>query len=404
MRVLLSKYNDDPDDTRYIVYDSRTRVSETIPKDMLYGQGIQGVTDDELTCFETFDGYCEGLEIQHKLFGDLSVDMYRHGEHGLELIGLPEECERDLQGGDTLYLADYTHRTAVEFRFPAYILGLRKLDCTGVDYCLFYNKRLPKDLSAYFWVKEIGLPLNFNITSKAFNGASHLQTVSVNRPSTIPVPDASEDSYIGSSAFRGCINLKSIDLTGFNVAEIPESCFEGCRKLEHFGMPDGLGKIGFRAFYRCSKLTEFELPTSVHTVGGSAFAGSGLRSFALPKDTELTNFGGGAFAGCTSLKEVDLTYLKELDNSEIFAGCHALQKITLGEDLRALSLDVFSGLESLHEIEIPAQLTKHSISIGLHPPVDVLVLLHEHTATTLGIYDREGISKRCKNLHYRVID
>ena len=89
---------------------------------------------------------------------------------------------------------------------------------------------------------------------------------------------------IGIKAFGNCVNLTSIDL--------PEEVFASCYPLALSELPAGLTKIGYRAFYRCSsigsKLTE--LPAELISIGGSAFESCGLKVITFKgTPTTITN-------------------------------------------------------------------------------------------------------------------
>ena len=63
------------------------------------------------------------------------------------------------------------------------------------------------------------------IWQEAFSGCSMLGFGS----NVVSLPSSVNKIYSG--AFRGCTNLKSIDLTNTQITEIPTACFFGCEKL-----------------------------------------------------------------------------------------------------------------------------------------------------------------------------
>lgn len=81
---------------------------------------------------------------------------------------------------------------------------------------------------------------------------------------------------IGSSAFSGCVELESLNITSSSITEISSYTFANCKKLESFTIPKHVTSIGSSAFENCDKLTSVTIPQSVTYIGAKAFKGSGL--------------------------------------------------------------------------------------------------------------------------------
>ena len=81
---------------------------------------------------------------------------------------------------------------------------------------------------------------------------------------------------IGSSAFSGCVELESLNITSSSITEISSNTFANCKKLESFTIPKHVTSIGSSAFENCDKLTSVTIPQSVTYIGAKAFKGSGL--------------------------------------------------------------------------------------------------------------------------------
>ena len=72
-------------------------------------------------------------------------------------------------------------------------------------------------------------------------------------------------------------------------------------------MPDGVTKIGEKAFQGCTRLNQINIPEGVTEIGEFAFLGcSSLTQITIPAN--LTDIGQGAFYGCNSLTK---TYFKQ---------------------------------------------------------------------------------------------
>ena len=87
-------------------------------------------------------------------------------------------------------------------------------------------------------------------------------------------------------------------------------------------LPEGLERIGQRAFSDCERLTDIQLPEGLKAIGARAFSGTALTSVVIPDS--VTYIGDGAFAGCEQLEYVQLPQSVEL-GEDVFDGCTALQ-------------------------------------------------------------------------------
>lgn len=113
----------------------------------------------------------------------------------------------------------------------------------------------------------------------------------------------------------------------------------------------------------CPLLGSITLPSTVKTIGENAFKGqSKLTSVNFPDVETIT---GGAFSGCTSLKEATLgiySTVKGQDNKFIFDNDVPLEKLTLSraetdkstndkDDVKGI---IFQSLTNLKELHLPA--------------------------------------------------
>ena len=111
---------------------------------------------------------------------------------------------------------------------------------------------------------------------------------------------------IGSYAFTGCTNLKSVTCEAGSTLEIiGASAFAGCSSLTSINIPAGVTSIGASAFADCTALgsVTYAAGTQLETIGENAFAScSSLASIIIP--VGVTSIGASAFEGCTSLTSV----------------------------------------------------------------------------------------------------
>lgn len=196
--------------------------------------------------------------------------------------------------------------------------------------------------------------------------------------STVAIDDSIET--IPNEAFKGCTNLKMVNLTNRSCLEtIGDSAFEGCTALEQMGfsstyyskwnhelqksesaqviMPsyniksigdnafkdcaalksiffgeNGFESIGNSAFENCTSLKELDIKNYITKIGDSAFKGcTGIKYLKVETYWALT-IGISAFEGCTDLRYVDLIGCNgnPLSISEkAFADCHKLWRVAL---------------------------------------------------------------------------
>lgn len=81
---------------------------------------------------------------------------------------------------------------------------------------------------------------------------------------------AYEVTKIGSSAFKYCRNIQSIQLP-YGLLEIENDAFNDC-SLRSIDIPPTVKKIGEDAFYSCDNLTDIKLHEGLEKIGNAAFS------------------------------------------------------------------------------------------------------------------------------------
>ena len=126
---------------------------------------------------------------------------------------------------------------------------------------------------------------------------------------SIVIPDSV--TYIGDRAFSYYYNhdeettmrLKSVKL-GKGVKEIGAAAFYELKDLTTVEIPEDseLTTIGQSAFENCSSLASIHIPAKTKTIGVSAFASTGLKSITIPESVNA--IWAGAFWDCENLTSV----------------------------------------------------------------------------------------------------
>lgn len=88
--------------------------------------------------------------------------------------------------------------------------------------------------------------------------------------------------------------------------------------LSSIKIPNGVSKIGEKAFCDCHLLTSVEIPNSVTEIGEMAFFGCGIKEIVIPNSVII--IGKYAFANCNNLFQLDVPYIPGYfpDNKETF--------------------------------------------------------------------------------------
>lgn len=244
-------------------------------------------------------------------------------------------------------------------------------------------------------VTEVDISGAVNINTGVFKGCSELVKVILSNNATT----------IGSSVFEDCVKLTDVNIptkltylntnvfmnTGLVSIEIPASIkkigvaksttaisstskgnvFRNCKNLTTVIVKGTDVELAGYSFAGCEKLTtvgatEGKVDTAVFSVVGTlAFAGSGVTSVNIGKDTSFLTGTSGLFAGCDKLTTVtfedDVTtvianmfgsYSSSIDKMD-YDGCTALTNVTLPKSLVTIKNDAFEGCSALTKITLP---------------------------------------------------
>ncbi len=213
---------------------------------------------------------------------------------------------------DKLVINSYTFNSGSSTNAP--FLGtdidMLEVNTNNVARYLFYGSNVKE-----VYLNQTGTTVN----SYAFYGCSMLETINF-----------SNVGSINSNAFMGCASLgitwdEPLDLSGFD--NIPGSVFQNCTSLKGIIVGEGCSIQNY-AFAGCTSLA------------------------TIYNDDEISVISTGAFQGCSSLTELDLTGTTNI-GTWAFEGCNNLDKIIVLDscNLNPGSFDDISIVVGLHEID-----------------------------------------------------
>lgn len=143
-----------------------------------------------------------------------------------------------------------------------------------------------------------------------------------------------------------------------SVKEIDDSAFAGCATVQKINLPEGLEKIGERAFAN-SGITSVDIPESVRIIQQYAFIECmNLKSVTIKNGVseipqKITQIPYCCFYDCSSLEKVELPSSLISINTCAFSYCTAMTEITLPNSLKEIKGSAFYSCESLKSITVP---------------------------------------------------
>ncbi len=164
--------------------------------------------------------------------------------------------------------------------------------------------------------------------------------------SEIVIPDGI--TKIGKRAFDFNYGLKTVILPD-SVKTIDKDAFANCYNLKTVQFGNGVETIGYNAFgYSRSLKVELKFPDSVKKIGEYAFYDSGVQSVIIGKN--VTSIGSNAFNGCKNL--TGLTFLGGTEEicERAFHYCKALETINFSDGLKTIGRFAFYGCDKLKSL------------------------------------------------------
>lgn len=220
-------------------------------------------------------------------------------------------------------------------------------------------------------VKSIEIPLTIGyIGNGAFSACSKLATVSLYfTGSDINGTDSSSFAWIFGGDYKTVPALKSVNVLG--DGPIAAGAFKDCNVIESVSIFSDITKIGAEAFAGCSSLKKVNI-TDIAAWCEVEFAdyyanplyyanklyinGALLTELVIPEG--VTSIGFAAFNGCSAITSITLPSTLTTIDTAAFKGCSSLTKITLPESVSSISTLAFANCGALAEINIPGTITE----------------------------------------------
>lgn len=162
---------------------------------------------------------------------------------------------------------------------------------------------------------------------------------------------------IGSRAFYGCSKLKNIEIPS-SINRIGYFAFCDCSSLTSVIIPEGVKSVENSVFQNCSSLTSVIIPESVVSIEQAAFYQCReLTSIKIPDN--VTVLGTSAFR-LSGLTNVVIPKGVTCVSGSVFEGCKNLIDITIPESVTDIESNAFAGC-GITKIKIPSGVT----SIGV---------------------------------------
>lgn len=182
-------------------------------------------------------------------------------------------------------------------------------------------------------------------------------------------------TIIGGSAFKNCINLKSVYIPD-SVTEIQTYVFKGCSALESVDLPNTVTRYSSEEFYGCTSLKKVNYRGTIDEWSSMVFYSETsnpvyysrclylndvLLENAVIKEAKRVN--DNTFIHCDSIKTLVVGGNTESINGA-FVECQGLTSVEIQESIRWISVYSFKGCSSLVELNISEEGEPVNLSSG----------------------------------------
>mmetsp|Transcript_27487 Transcript_27487/g.66754 ORF Transcript_27487/g.66754 Transcript_27487/m.66754 type:complete len:535 (-) Transcript_27487:107-1711(-) len=175
----------------------------------------------------------------------------------------------------------------------------------------------------------------------------------------VEVVDMSNGSLasLGVMTFKGCLNLRNVQLKSSLIKCIPKEAFVECSRLVNVELPSSILRLEQSAFYGCEALKHIQVPPKVVQIQTWAFRKcKRLETIGWPE--MLFEISASTFMGCQALVNVQLPPSVLSIKMGAFSGCSGLVLLGLPEGLYSIGMSAFKGCCSLVTLKLPPSLAE----------------------------------------------
>ncbi|MBR1529672.1 MAG: leucine-rich repeat domain-containing protein [Oscillospiraceae bacterium] len=162
------------------------------------------------------------------------------------------------------------------------------------------------------------------------------------------------------------------------VTKIGDRAFFACETLTSVNIPESVTSIGYEAFHMCTSLTEVRISGNVKNLGSYVFAGTpwlmeypddfvtinGTLLEYKGKDNAviipdgITCIGWGAFYNCENMISVKLPASLTSISGSAFSVCTGLTSVVIPDGVTSIGQSAFYGCENLVSVMLPDTVTE----------------------------------------------
>lgn len=158
------------------------------------------------------------------------------------------------------------------------------------------------------------------------------------------------------------------------VTDIGTGAFYNCVDLVSADVSDGVTEIADYLFWRCLKLEQVDMPAGVTRIGEHAFSACiALPEIEIPNG--VTEIGEYAFSECAALTRVTVPGSVKSIEQMAFYSCLDLETVVLKDGVESIANNAFFYCPYLTRVEIPASVT--SIGMSAFGDCDELTIYGE---------------------------
>ncbi len=158
------------------------------------------------------------------------------------------------------------------------------------------------------------------------------------------------------------------------VTDIGTGAFYNCVDLVSADVSDGVTEIADYLFWRCLKLEQVDIPAGVTRIGEHAFSACiALPEIEIPDG--VTEIGEYAFSECAALTQVTVPGSVKSIGQMAFYSCLDLETVVLKDGVESIDNNAFFYCPYLTRVEIPASVT--SIGMSAFGDCDELMIYGE---------------------------